>query len=136
MSLLYFAKVPFTESFSCGFQKRIRRNLRRPVKKPYEVNGVFIRELVVQPRRRVVLRILLHGRRDEQSCIAVHGIGHIGQRKERKIRQDRSIYMGRGGRVRRGVRTVCRERGSVHNGERWVPVWPEPPGLRRWEHQL
>jgi len=42
MSLLYFAKVPFAESLSCGFEKGVRRNLRRSIKKPHEVKGVFI----------------------------------------------------------------------------------------------
>ena len=40
---------------------------------------------MVESRGRVVLGVLLHRRRDEQSRIAVYGIRYVGQREERQI---------------------------------------------------
>src|ERR1700722_9269819 len=91
---------------------------------------------MVESRRRVVLGVLLHGRRDEQSRIAVYGIRHVGQREERQIRQDRFIYMCRWVRVRSGVGTADRKWGPVHNGDRRLPVWPDPAGRGGWDNQL
>src|SRR5260370_728130 len=91
---------------------------------------------MVEPRRCVVLGILLYGGTDEQTCVAAHGIGHIGQGIERKVRQDRSIYMCRGVRIRSGIWPACREWGSIHNGNRRLSVWANPTGRRRWHVQL
>jgi hypothetical protein len=71
---------------------------------------------MLEPCRRVVLSELVHGRRDEQSRVAVHGIGHFGQREKRKIRQNRLIFMRRWVRIRSGIRTVGQKWGPVHYG--------------------
>src|SRR5260370_27859857 len=89
---------------------------------------------MVEPRRCVVLGILLYGRSDEQPRVAAHA--GIRQGKERKVRQDRSINMCRGVWIRSGIWPACRKWGSIHNGDRRLSVWPNPTGRRRRHVQL
>src|SRR5260370_38152348 len=92
---------------------------------------------MIKPCRRVVLGILLYRRTHEKPRVATHRIGHIGERIEREIWQDRIVYMCYWVRICGGAWLArARKRGSVYNGYRRLPVWPYPAGRKRWNVQL
>jgi hypothetical protein len=39
-------------------------------------------------------------------------------------------------RIRSGIRTAGRKWGPVDNGDRRLPIWPDPAGRWRWDDQL